>query len=210
MSRKKLSRRQFVAATALTSAALVTAPYVRGAYAAGKLTMGFWDHWVPGANDTCTALINGWAAKEKVEATVDYITTQGNKNLVTIAAESAAQSGHDILAMPIWWPHANSDMLEPVNDNSLVDELLASLAQGRRVRRTLDLKSGETVLEPDDGADALCVDEQKLVSFHGPRWRLRRSPAARPCRRRHRNHGLRRLELSPGRQDRPPPCAWRA
>src|SRR6201996_1618914 len=116
LSRKKLSRRQFVAATALTSATLITAPYVRGAYAAGKLTMGFWDHWVPGANDTCTAIIKEWADKEKVEASVDYITTQGNKNLVTIAAESAAQSGHDILAMPSWWPHANSDMLEPVND----------------------------------------------------------------------------------------------
>jgi ABC-type glycerol-3-phosphate transport system substrate-binding protein len=122
MSRKKLSRRQFVAATALTSAALISAPYVRGAYAAGKLTMGFWDHWVPGANDTCTALVKEWADKEKVEATVDYITTQGNKNLVTIAAESAAQSGHDILAMPSWWPHANSDMLEPVND--IMDPLI--------------------------------------------------------------------------------------
>jgi ABC-type glycerol-3-phosphate transport system substrate-binding protein len=116
MSRKKLSRRQFVAATALTSAALISAPYVRSAYAGGKLTMGFWDHWVPGANDTCSAIVKEWADKEKVEATVDYITTQGNKNLVTIAAESAAQSGHDILAMPSWWPHANSDMLEPVND----------------------------------------------------------------------------------------------
>ena len=50
MSRKKLSRRQFVAATALTSAALITAPYIRGAHAAGKLSIGFWDHWVPGAN----------------------------------------------------------------------------------------------------------------------------------------------------------------
>jgi ABC-type glycerol-3-phosphate transport system substrate-binding protein len=116
LSRKKLSRRQFVAATALTSAALISAPYVRSAYAGGKLTMGFWDHWVPGANDTCSAIIKEWADKEKVEATVDYITTQGNKNLVTIAAESAAQSGHDILAMPSWWPHANSDQLEPVND----------------------------------------------------------------------------------------------
>src|SRR6202007_2641908 len=102
MSRKKLSRRQFVAATALTSAALVSAPYVRGAYAAGKLTLGLWDHWVPDANKTSAALINEWAAKEKVETTIDYITTQGNKNLVTIAAESAAQSGPDILAMAGW------------------------------------------------------------------------------------------------------------
>jgi len=78
--------------------------------------MGFWDHWVPGANDTCTALVKEWGEKEKVEATIDFITSQGNKNLVTIAAEGAAKSGHDILAMPTWWPQAQSDLLEPVND----------------------------------------------------------------------------------------------
>lgn len=116
MSRKKLSRRQFVAATALTSAALISGPYIRSARAAGKLTMGFWDHWVPGANQASTDLVNEWAAKEKVEVSIDYITSQGNKNLVTIAAEAAAKSGHDFLAMPTWWAHANSDLLEPVND----------------------------------------------------------------------------------------------
>ena len=116
MSRKKLSRRQFVAATALTSAALISAPFVRSARAAGSLTMGFWDHWVPGANKASTDLVNEWAAKEKVEVSIDYITSQGNKNLVTIAAEAAAKSGHDIMAMPTWWSHAQSDLLEPVND----------------------------------------------------------------------------------------------
>lgn len=116
MSRRKISRRQFVAATALSSAALISAPYIRTAYAAGKVSMGFWDHWVPGANKTCTDLVNEWGAKEKVEVSIDYITSQGNKNLVTIAAEAQAQSGHDILAMPTWWPQANSDQLEPVND----------------------------------------------------------------------------------------------
>ena len=116
MSRKKLSRRQFVAATALSSAALITAPYIRGAHAAGKLTMGFWDHWVPGANKASTDLVNEWAAKEKVEVSIDYITSQGNKNLLTIAAEAQAKSGHDILAMPTWWPHAQADLLEPMND----------------------------------------------------------------------------------------------
>ncbi|MGB7120662.1 MAG: extracellular solute-binding protein [Bradyrhizobium sp.] len=116
MTRNKLSRRQFVAATALSSAALVSAPYIRTAHAAGKLTMGFWDHWVPGANKASTDLVNEWAAKEKVEVSIDYITSQGNKNLVTIAAEGQAKSGHDILAMPTWWPHANSEQMEPVND----------------------------------------------------------------------------------------------
>src|SRR5204863_7772531 len=116
MSRKKLSRRQFVAATALTSAAMITAPYVRGAHAAGKLSMGFWDHWVPGANKASTDLVNEWAAKEKVEVSIDYIPSQGNKNLLTIAAEAQAKSGHDFLSMPTWWPHANAELLEPCND----------------------------------------------------------------------------------------------
>ena len=116
MSRKKLSRRQFVAATALSSAALITAPYVRGAYAAGKLSIGFWDHWVPGANKASTDPVNDWAAKEKVEVQIDYIPSQGNKLLLTIAAEAQAKSGHDILAMPTWLPHAHAEHLEPVND----------------------------------------------------------------------------------------------
>jgi hypothetical protein len=102
---------------------LITAPFVRTAHAAGKLTMGFWDHWVPGANKVCSDLVNEWAEKEKVEVAIDFITSQGNKILVTIAAEAAAQSGHDILAMPTWWPQANSDMLEPVN------EIMAPLMQ---------------------------------------------------------------------------------
>ena len=155
MSRRKLSRRQFVAATALSSAALITAPYVRGAHAAGKLTMGFWDHWVPGANKASTDLVNEWAAKEKVEVSIDYIPSQGNKNLLTIAAEAQAKSGHDILALPTWWPHANSEQLEPVNDimeplikqNGNVNDTVQYLGQARRqVARRSRLRR-----QPDQG-----------------------------------------------------------
>src|SRR5258707_7030514 len=113
---QKLSGRQFVAAPATTSAALVAAPYVRGAYAAAKLSIGFWDHWVPGANKPLTDLVNEWAEKAKVEVRIDYITSQGNKLLVTVAAEAQAKTGHDILAMATWLPHANAELLEPVND----------------------------------------------------------------------------------------------
>ncbi len=116
MSKKGLTRRQFTTLTAAASATMISAPFVRGAYAAGKLSMGFWDHWVPGANDTLTALVNEWAAKEKVEVTIDYITSQGGKDRLTIAAESQAQSGHDILTMGSWWPQAYSEQLEPVSD----------------------------------------------------------------------------------------------
>jgi ABC-type glycerol-3-phosphate transport system substrate-binding protein len=115
MRNAKLTRRQFVATSAAASA-MVAAPFVRTAHAAGKLSIGFWDHWVPGANKTSEALVQEWAAKEKVEVQIDYITSQGFKNLLTIAAEAQAKSGHDILAMPTWWPQDKADLLEPVND----------------------------------------------------------------------------------------------
>ena len=116
MSRRKLTRRHFIAATAATSTALITAPFVRGAYAAGRISVGFWDHWVPGANQASTDLVNEWAAREKVEVQIDYITSVGKKIELTIAAEAQAKAGHDVIAMPTWWPHANADMIEPVDD----------------------------------------------------------------------------------------------
>ena len=120
MKRKVLTRRRFVAAAA--SATMVTAPFARTAHAAGKLSVGFWDHWVPGANDASRALVEEWAAKEKVDVQLDYITSQGEKLRLTIAAESQARSGHDILLMGSWWPHAYANHLEPVDD--LVSDLI--------------------------------------------------------------------------------------
>jgi ABC-type glycerol-3-phosphate transport system substrate-binding protein len=114
--RSGLTRRTALKTAALATTTLIAAPYVRGAYAAGKLSIGFWDHWVPGANNTCTAIINEWAAKEKVEVAIDYITSQGNKNLLTIAAEAQSRSGHDILAFPTWQPAEYARLLEPVCD----------------------------------------------------------------------------------------------
>jgi ABC-type glycerol-3-phosphate transport system substrate-binding protein len=111
----KLTRRRFLGTTAAATA-LVAMPYVRGSHAAGKLAVGFWDHWVPGANNATTALVEEWAAKEKVEVQIDYITSQGNKNLLTIAAEAQAKSGHDILAFPTWQPADHALNLEPVDD----------------------------------------------------------------------------------------------
>ena len=116
MASRKIGRRRFVATTALASATLVSAPFVRGAHAAGKLSLGLWDHWVPDANKTSTALIQEWAAKEKVEVQIDYITSQGNKLLLTGAAESQAKSGHDILALSTWLPSRYASQLVSMND----------------------------------------------------------------------------------------------
>ena len=100
MATRKFNRRRFLKATAAASTTAVFAPYISTSHAAGKLEVGFWDHWVPGGNDVLTKMCNEWAAKEKVEIKIDYIPSQGNKNLLTIAAESQAKSGHDMLAFP--------------------------------------------------------------------------------------------------------------
>ena len=65
---------------------MIAAPFVRTAHAAGKLSLALWDHWVPTANNTSKALIEEWGAKEKVEVQIDYVTTQGGKLFLTIAA----------------------------------------------------------------------------------------------------------------------------
>jgi ABC-type glycerol-3-phosphate transport system substrate-binding protein len=78
MRKLKISRRRFIATTAVASTAFVAAPFVHTANAAGKLSIGFWDHWVPGANNATKLLVDEWADKEKVEVSIDYITSQNN------------------------------------------------------------------------------------------------------------------------------------
>ena len=51
-----ITRRRVIGTAALAATTAIAAPYVRGAYAAGKLNLAFWDHWVPGANNTLTKL----------------------------------------------------------------------------------------------------------------------------------------------------------
>jgi ABC-type glycerol-3-phosphate transport system substrate-binding protein len=116
MRKPKVSRRRFIATTAAASATVIAAPFVRTANAAGKLSIGFWDHWVPGANSATKSLVDEWADKEKVDVSIDYITGQGNKLLLTIAAEAQAKAGHDILAHSTWQPQGYAESLEPVDD----------------------------------------------------------------------------------------------
>src|SRR5882672_1914376 len=96
MQFNKLSRRRVVAGGAAIG--LVGAPFV------------------PGANDVQSAIIKEWADKEKVDVKVDYITSQGNKLLLTLAAESQAHSGHDIMEFTNWESAQFNASLEPVDD----------------------------------------------------------------------------------------------
>jgi len=119
MTSGTFDRRRFLAAAAAAS----VAPYVRTSHAAGSLTVGFWDHWVPGANAGLTKLCSEWAAKEKVDLKIDFITSQGQKLLLTITSEAQAKSGHDVLSLPSWYAAAQAKNLEPVDD--IVQTLIA-------------------------------------------------------------------------------------
>ena len=102
------------AAAATTSVAGM--PFVRGAHAAGQLRVAFWDHWVPGANDVMTKLCKQWADKEKVDLQIDFVTSQGDKLMLTAAAEAQARSGHDMITLPSWYGPAQMDSLENSDD----------------------------------------------------------------------------------------------
>ena len=123
MPRKRISRRRFIAGTAATAAAL-SAPHVSTSYAAGNLSLGMWDHWVPGGNKVMDAIAQEWAQKEKVNLTIDYLSTQGNKLLLTIAAEAQAKAGHDVMDFSAWEPAQYTRLLEPVGD--VMKEVLAT------------------------------------------------------------------------------------
>lgn len=120
MPQSKLSRRGVVAGGAALGLA---APFVRSANAAGSLTIGLWDHWVPGANEVTSAIIKEWADREKVDVKVDYITSQGNKLLLTLAVEAQSRSGHDIMEFTNWESAQYNAALEPVND--VVEKVIA-------------------------------------------------------------------------------------
>jgi len=122
MKQHTLSRRKFIKRTALATTAAIAAPYVRGVYAAGSLTMGSWDHWVPGANDALTKIVNDWGAKNHVDVHIDYITSQGDKDILTASAEAQAGTGHDIMQHRAWQVQVHRAVLEPMDD--VIDRLV--------------------------------------------------------------------------------------
>ena len=120
--RSGTTRRTVLKTAALASAAVVTAPYVHGAYAAGSLSLGVWDHWVPGANKALEKLCKEFGDKNKVDVHIDFITSQGEKDKLTAAAEAQASTGHDIMSHRDWNVRIHQDKLEPLDDvvNGLV------------------------------------------------------------------------------------------
>ena len=118
MGQSRLSRRAVLKTAALGSAAAITPPYVSGVYAAGTLSLGCWDHWVPGANKALDKLCKEWGDKNNVDVNIDFITSQGEKDKLTAAAEAQAGTGHDIMSHRDWNIRIHRRMLEPLDDIS--------------------------------------------------------------------------------------------
>ena len=110
------TRRDALLGTAALAAGALAAPAVHGQATGGTLRCGFWDHWVPAGNGIMRELCKEWGERNRVDVEVDFITSVGNQNLLTIAAQAQARSGHDILAFPTWEPSAHARLLEPVDD----------------------------------------------------------------------------------------------
>src|SRR5690348_6327706 len=89
-------RRACQIAGAATALPLV---HIRTAGAAGKLSVGFWDHWVPKGNEILRKQIETWAAENKVDVSLDFITSVGYKLELTAAVEAQSGQGHDALQL---------------------------------------------------------------------------------------------------------------
>ena len=119
--RTRLSRRGALKLGA--AAASLPLVHIRTAGAAGKVSIAFWDHWVPDGNKVMQQQVDAWAAKNKVDVHVDFITSVGNKLLLTAAAEAQAKTGHDSMALYMWDIVNHADSL--ANHDELLNRLIA-------------------------------------------------------------------------------------
>src|SRR3954451_7067992 len=90
--------------------------HIRTAGAAGKVAIAFWDHWVPAGNDIMRKQVQAWGDKNKVDVQVDFITSVGNKILLTAAAEQQAKTATAVMPFRAWSIQNHGEGLEPLDD----------------------------------------------------------------------------------------------
>jgi len=154
MTKRSISRRGALKLGAAATALPLV--HIRTGRAAGKVSIGFWDHWVPGGNDVMQKQVDDWAKKNQVEAHVDFITSTGNKLQLTGVAESQAKAGHDALAFFNWDVYNVADALEPMDDvmqrliakNGAVDPTCEYLAKAKGQWVAVPTSSGTQTKPP--------------------------------------------------------------
>jgi ABC-type glycerol-3-phosphate transport system substrate-binding protein len=98
------------------AAAALPLVHIRSGRAAGKLAVGFWDHWVPGCDVVMKKQVDAWAAKNQVEVASDFLTSGNGKLQLTPAAETQAKTGHDVMTFISWDIQNYRDYMDPVDD----------------------------------------------------------------------------------------------
>ncbi len=154
MTKRSISRRGALKLGAAATALPLV--HIRTGHAAGKVSIGFWDHWVPGGNDVMQKQVDDWAKKNQVEAHVDFITSTGNKLQLTGVAEAQAKAGHDALAFFNWDVYNVADALEPMDDvmqrliakNGAVDPTCEYLAKAKGQWVAVPTSSGTQTKPP--------------------------------------------------------------
>ncbi|WP_244814704.1 XdhC family protein [Caballeronia sp. Lep1P3] len=63
-------------------------------------------------------------------------------------------------------------VLEPLTRESGIAQLCAAVEGGRLVARTLDMATGAAHLEPAQATDGVLFDDARLLTIHGPRYRM--------------------------------------
>lgn len=105
--------------------------HMRTSYAAGRVSLAFWDHWVPQGNQEIQKQVDAWAAKNKVDAHVDFVTSQGQKLVLTGAAEAQAGAGHDVMTFFTWDVHNHADKL--ANHDAVMKELIGKFGEPNEI-----------------------------------------------------------------------------
>ena len=108
--------------------------------------VGTWDHWVPGASEVLSKLCREWADKEKVDLTFDLITSNGDKDLLTLMARGRRKSGHDIMGLRTWYVSAHADKFVPVDD--VVDPVIRNTAESPEAAEYLGKIKGRWMAVP--------------------------------------------------------------
>jgi len=63
-------------------------------------------------------------------------------------------------------------VVEPNPDTALLETLAGTIARGQLLLRSLDMETGKVELLPASRTDAMQWDGKRLITLHGPAWRL--------------------------------------
>ena len=163
---RRLSRRNAVKLAA--ASATLPLVHIRSAGAAGKLSMAFWDHWVPLGNQAMRKLIQEWSDKSKVEVQADFLTANGGKINLTMAAEAQARTGHDAYAFDMWTVHEFADHLIPMDD--VMKSLIAANGPAAHAFEHLGTVKGHWMAVPTGSGSAplsACARISMLKQYAG-------------------------------------------